>query len=173
MQLESIGARNTPNFTILKNDHPSFLDILIFELVLELIEHCSPIQSFDGVVLDTTLDSLSVTTVNEFIPTIQWLTVWEICKALDMKAKFVPLPGTTVLPRTPHMCVAVTTTVSVIGSFSVRKICQALDLPATYDSNFIRTTVFRKPDKPIPVVKSTAVFELCKALNLTAKLAPQ
>ncbi|GFU19476.1 hypothetical protein TNCV_4371531 [Trichonephila clavipes] len=96
-----------------------------------------------------------------------------ICKALDLKAKFIPLPGTTVLPRTPHRGLDQTTTTPVVGSFSVWKICQALDLPATYDPQLIRTTVFRNPHKPILVVQSTAVFELCKALNLTVKLAPQ
>ncbi|GFS33922.1 hypothetical protein TNIN_136951 [Trichonephila inaurata madagascariensis] len=79
----------------------------------------------------------------------------------DLKAKFIPLPGSTVLPRTPHRGVDQTTTAPVVRSFSVWKICQALDLPATYDPQLIRTTVFRKPYKPIPVVQSTAAFELC------------
>ncbi|GFY64804.1 hypothetical protein TNIN_325701 [Trichonephila inaurata madagascariensis] len=34
------------------------------------MEHCSSIQSFDGVVPDTTVDAQPVTTVNEFIPII-------------------------------------------------------------------------------------------------------
>ncbi|GFY41453.1 hypothetical protein TNIN_77571 [Trichonephila inaurata madagascariensis] len=151
----------------------SFLEILIFELVLELIEHCFPIQSFDGVVLDSTLDAQPVTTVNELIPIVHCFTVWKVYKALDLKAKFVPLPGTTVLPRIPHIGVDQTTTAPVVGSLSVWKICQALELPATYDPQLIRKTIFRKPHKPIPVVQSTAVFELGRALNLTVKLAPQ
>ncbi|GFY58316.1 hypothetical protein TNIN_323921 [Trichonephila inaurata madagascariensis] len=158
---------------IFKNDLPSFLEISIFELVLELIGHCFLIQSFDGIVPDTSLDAQPVTTVNELIPIVHSFPVWKISVALDLKAKFVPLPGTTVLPRTLHRGVDQTTTVPVVGSFSVWKICQALDLPATYDPQLIRTTVFRKPHKPIPVVQSTAVFELCKALNLTVKLVPQ
>ncbi|GFU86852.1 hypothetical protein TNCV_4992101 [Trichonephila clavipes] len=63
-------------------------------------------------------------------------------RCLDLKAKFIPLPGTTVLPRAPHRGVEPTTTAPVVGSFSVWKICQALDLPATYDPQLIRTTVF-------------------------------
>ncbi|GFY42702.1 hypothetical protein TNIN_147611 [Trichonephila inaurata madagascariensis] len=77
------------------NDLPSFLEILIFELVLELIKHCSPIQSFDGVVSDTTAAE-HVITVDERIPIVHCFTVWKICETLDLKAKFVPLPGTTV-----------------------------------------------------------------------------
>ncbi|GFX79732.1 hypothetical protein TNCV_2746511 [Trichonephila clavipes] len=119
---------------ISKNDLPSFLEILIFELVLELFEHCTPIQSFDGDAPDSTLGAPSVTTVNELIPIVHCFTVWKICEALDLKAKFVPLPGTTALPRTPHRGVDQTTIAPVVASFSVWKICQALDLPATYSS---------------------------------------
>ncbi|GFW56529.1 hypothetical protein TNCV_1862391 [Trichonephila clavipes] len=144
-----------------------------FKLLLELIEHCSPIQSFGGVVPDTTLDAQPVATVNELIPVVHCFTVWKLCEALDLKDKFVPLPGATDLPQTPHRYVDQTVTVPVVGSFSVRKICQALDLPATYEPQLIRTTVFRKPHKPVPVVQSIAVFELCKALDITVKLAPQ
>ncbi|GFS44682.1 hypothetical protein TNIN_93801, partial [Trichonephila inaurata madagascariensis] len=83
------------------NTLPSFLEILIFELVLELIKHFSQIQSFDGVLSDTTA-SEPVTTVDERIQIVHCFTVWKTCEALDLKAKFVPLPGTTVLIRTPH-----------------------------------------------------------------------
>ncbi|GFW41029.1 hypothetical protein TNCV_414381 [Trichonephila clavipes] len=43
-----------------------------------------------------------MTTEEERIPIVHSFTVWKMCKALDLKAKFVPLPGTTALPRTPH-----------------------------------------------------------------------
>ncbi|GFU51640.1 hypothetical protein TNCV_82701 [Trichonephila clavipes] len=145
----------------------------MFELVMELIEHCSPVQTFDGVVPDTTPAALPAATLDEHIPVVYSFTILKMCEALGLKAKFVPLPGATALPRTPHRGVDQTTTVPVVGSFSVWKICQALDLPATYDPQLIRTTVFRMPNKPIPVVQSTAVFELCKALDLKVKLAFQ
>ncbi|GFV36505.1 hypothetical protein TNCV_2260241 [Trichonephila clavipes] len=164
-----IGIESLQNETLLE----STIEILIFELALELFEHCCSIQSFDGVVPDSNLDDQPVTTVDERIPIVHSLTVWKVCDALDLKAKFIPLPGTTVLPQTPHRSVDQTTTAPVVGSFSVWKICQALDPPVSYDPQLIRTTVFRMPHKPIPVVQSTAVFELCKALNLTVKLAPQ
>ncbi|GFQ70750.1 hypothetical protein TNCT_398281 [Trichonephila clavata] len=152
---------------------PSFLEILFFELVLELVEYCFPIQTFDGVVPHPTAPTSLATTLEERIPVVHSLVVWKMCKALDLKVKFVPLPGITDLPGTPHRGVDQTTTIPVVGSFSVWKICQALDLPATYDPQLIRTAVFRKPHKPIPVVQSPVVFELCKALDLKVKLAPQ
>ncbi|GFW49194.1 hypothetical protein TNCV_3057041 [Trichonephila clavipes] len=96
-----------------------------------------------------------------------------MCEALDLKAKLAPLPGATALPRTPYRGIDQTTTVPVVGSFSVWKICQALDLPATYDPQITKTAVCRWPNKLAPVVHSTALFELCNSLDLKAKLAPQ
>ncbi|GFX35543.1 hypothetical protein TNCV_103501 [Trichonephila clavipes] len=66
---------------ILRYDSPSFLEILIFELVLELIEHCSPVQTFDGVVPDTTPAALPAATLDEHIPVVHCFTVWKICEA--------------------------------------------------------------------------------------------
>ncbi|GFY44084.1 hypothetical protein TNIN_456151 [Trichonephila inaurata madagascariensis] len=116
-------------------------------------------------------------TVDECIPIVHSFTVWKMCEALDLMAKFIPTDriNSLVLELSLHRggesndyCPC-----SHVRSFSVWKICQALDLPATYDPQLIRATVFRKPHKPIPVVQSTSVFELCRALNLTVKLAPQ
>ncbi|GFY56550.1 hypothetical protein TNIN_371311 [Trichonephila inaurata madagascariensis] len=115
----------------LKNDFPSFLEILIFELVLELMENCSLIQSFNLALPDITLDTQHVTPVNECILFVHWFTIWKICEALDLKVKFAPPPGTKGLPGTPHKDLDQMTTIPVVGSFSVWKICQALDLPAT------------------------------------------
>ncbi|GFU61038.1 hypothetical protein TNCV_4436681 [Trichonephila clavipes] len=127
---------------ILKNDLPSFLEILIFELALELLEHRSPIQSFAGVVPDSTFDDQPVTTVDERILIVRSRTVWKLCEALDLNAKFISLPGTTDLPRTLHRGEDQTTTTPVVKSFFVWKICQTLDLPATYDPQLVRTIVF-------------------------------
>ncbi|GFY58758.1 hypothetical protein TNIN_421861 [Trichonephila inaurata madagascariensis] len=103
---------------IMKKDLSSLLEILISELVLELIEHYSPIQSFCGV-KPNTLHAQPVTTVNEIIPIVHCFTFWKICETLDLKASFAPESGTTVLPRTPHRGVNQTTTTPVVGSFSV------------------------------------------------------
>ncbi|GFR19669.1 hypothetical protein TNCT_122321 [Trichonephila clavata] len=139
---------------------------------MELVKHCSPTQRLNEVVPETTAVAHE-TTLDEHVPIVNSLTVWKMCEALDLKAKFVPLPGLVVMPRTPHRGRDQTTTVPVVGSFSVWKICQALDLPVTYDPQIVRTTNFRRPIKPIPVVQSTAVFELCKALDIKVKLASQ
>ncbi|GFY69936.1 hypothetical protein TNIN_4151 [Trichonephila inaurata madagascariensis] len=93
-----------------------------------------------------------------------------MCEALDLKVNFVSLTAKS-NSLASNSTVDQTIVVPVVGSFSVRMMCQALYLPATYDPNINRTTIFRKRNKPTPVVHSTAVFQLCMALNLKAKLA--
>ncbi|GFQ76935.1 hypothetical protein TNCT_690681 [Trichonephila clavata] len=157
---------------VFRNDLPTFFEIIILDLGLELVKLYSTTQYSDGYVLETTPADLTVTTADVPIPTVNSFTVWKMCEALDLKVNFVPLPGATAFPRTPHRGVDQTTIVPVVGTFSVWKICEALDLPATYDPNINRTTIFRRRSKPTPVVHSPAVCQLCMALNLKAKLAP-
>ncbi|GFX79316.1 hypothetical protein TNCV_696281 [Trichonephila clavipes] len=87
--------------------------------MLELIEHCSSIQSFGGSVPDTNLDAQPVTNVNKLLTVVHCFSVLEIYEALDLKVMFAPLPGTSVLPRIPHKGVDKTNIVLVVGSFSV------------------------------------------------------
>ncbi|GFR14616.1 hypothetical protein TNCT_515941 [Trichonephila clavata] len=157
---------------VFRNDLPTFFEIIILDLVMELVKLYSTTQYSDGNVPETVPADLTATTVKEHIPIVNSAAVWKICEALDLKVNFVPLPGATALPPTPHRDIDQTTTAPVVGSYSVWKMCQALDLPATYDPNIVRTTIFQRKNKPTPVVHSTAVFQMCMALNLKAKLAP-
>ncbi|GFX53879.1 hypothetical protein TNCV_1598251 [Trichonephila clavipes] len=157
---------------VFRNDLPIFFEIIILDLVLELVKLYSTSQYSDGNVPETTPADITVTTINEYIPIVHSVTVWKMCEALDLKINFVPLPGETALPLTPHRCIDQTTAVPVIGSFSVWKMCQALDFSTIYDLNINRTTIFRRRNRPTPVVHSITVFQLYMALNLKAKLAP-
>ncbi|GFY71988.1 hypothetical protein TNIN_348611 [Trichonephila inaurata madagascariensis] len=58
-----------------------------------------------------------------------------MCEALDLKDKFVPLPGATALPQTPHRGVDQTTTVPVVGSFFCVE-----DVPGVGSSIHLRST---------------------------------
>ncbi|GFV41628.1 hypothetical protein TNCV_3627791 [Trichonephila clavipes] len=87
----------------------------------------------------------------------------------DLKVNFVSLPGATTLPRAPHKGVDQTTVVPVVGSFSVWKMWQAWDLPASYEPNINRTTILRMRNKTTQAVHTTTVFQLHMALNLKAK----
>ncbi|GFR32167.1 hypothetical protein TNCT_214251 [Trichonephila clavata] len=90
-----------------------FFETIILDCVLELVKLYSTTQYSDGSVLETTPVDLTVTTVDVQIPTVNSLTVWKMCEALDQKVNFVPLPGATALPRTPHRGVDQTTIVPV------------------------------------------------------------
>ncbi|GFY69917.1 hypothetical protein TNIN_426021 [Trichonephila inaurata madagascariensis] len=146
---------------VFRNDLPTFLDIIISDLALELAKLYSMTQYSDGNVLQITPADLSVTTVNVQISTVNSLAIWKMCEALDLKVNFVPLSEATTLSRTLHRGVNQTTIVPVVGSFSVLKMYQALDLPANYP-NINQTTIFRKRNKPTPVVHSTAFFNYAR-----------
>ncbi|GFU29322.1 hypothetical protein NPIL_297201, partial [Nephila pilipes] len=93
---------------------------------------------------------------------------------LELEAKFLPLQGTTSL--TSNKRADREAIIPVVRSFFVFKMCQALDLQASFDplktgANFSQKLL--KTNKPIPIVHSIAVFEMCKALKLNATLAPQ
>ncbi|GFY60147.1 hypothetical protein TNIN_283581 [Trichonephila inaurata madagascariensis] len=81
---------------------------MIFKVFLLLLQCALTLvfttQYSDGNVLETTPADITVTTVDVQIQTVNYLTVWKMCEALDLKVNFVPLPGVTALPRTPHRC---------------------------------------------------------------------
>ncbi|GFV65095.1 hypothetical protein TNCV_2304021 [Trichonephila clavipes] len=115
----------------------------------------------------------AATTVAELVPTIHSLTVWKMCEALNLNAKYVPLAGAISLYGRPLKRTKRGTTVPVVRSFHVWKMCQALDLPATYDPQHCSSTFTLKQNKTIPVVHSIAVFKICNALNLRVELGLQ
>ncbi|GFV62468.1 hypothetical protein TNCV_630471 [Trichonephila clavipes] len=122
---------------------------------------------------NTTFDARPMTIVNELIPIVHCFSVWKIWEELDLKAKFVALLGTTFLPQTLHRGLDQKNTIPIVGSFSVCKIWAGVESSSHLRPPPHQNNCFLKPHKPISVVQSTAVFELCKALNLAVKLAHQ
>ncbi|GFY69578.1 hypothetical protein TNIN_375811 [Trichonephila inaurata madagascariensis] len=157
------------------NDLLFFLEIIILESMMELLKLCSETSFHHGTVSDAATTPMfdAAATVDELVPTIHSLMVWKKCEALNLKAKYVPIPGAISLAgrllRRPRRG----TIVPVVRSFHVWKICQALDLPATYDPQHSSSPFTIKQNKTIPVVHSIAVFKICNALNLRVELAPQ
>ncbi|GFS63099.1 hypothetical protein TNIN_10591 [Trichonephila inaurata madagascariensis] len=76
------------------------------------INIASLMNFFNEVVPETT-PAARETTICDLVLIVPSLIVWKMCEALDLKAKFVPLLGTTVLPRTPHRGLDPTTTAPV------------------------------------------------------------
>ncbi|GFT26557.1 hypothetical protein NPIL_660831 [Nephila pilipes] len=153
-------------------DHPSFFEILFFSSIIEIIKY-SVAQFFNRVVSGNT--TTLVTTVDDAVaPNFHFQTGQKTYNELELEAKFLPLQGTTSL--TSNKRADREAIIPVVRSFFVFKMCQALDLPASFDpiktgANFSQKQL--KTNKPIPIVHSIAVFEMCKALKLNATLAPQ
>ncbi|GFT24445.1 hypothetical protein NPIL_104011 [Nephila pilipes] len=100
------------------------------------------------------------------------------CEALE--SKLVPPQETAYNPlaltETSYKRSDRVATVPVVRSLFVWKICEALDLPATFVPEERVTTVSRKQfhvNQPVPIVYSVAVFKMCQALQLKAQLAQQ
>ncbi|GFS31986.1 hypothetical protein NPIL_577781 [Nephila pilipes] len=153
-------------------DRPSFFEILFFSSIIEIIKY-SVVQFFHRVVSGNT--TTLVTTVDAAVVlNVHSQTEQKTFNELELEAKFLPLQGTTSL--TPHERADREAIIPVVRSFFVWKICQALDLPATFDPLKTGANSSLKQletDKPIPIVHSIAVFEMCKALKLNATLDPQ
>ncbi|GFS73480.1 hypothetical protein NPIL_100851 [Nephila pilipes] len=152
-------------------DRLSFFEILFFSSIIEIIKY-SFAQFFHRVVscnttaLVTVFDAAVVTNVHS--------QTEQTYNELDLKSKFLPLQETTSLA--PHKRADREAIIPVVRSFFVWKICQALDLPATFDPLKTGANSSLKQletNKPIPIVHSIAVFKMCKALELNATLAPQ
>ncbi|GFS91714.1 hypothetical protein TNCV_1492771 [Trichonephila clavipes] len=94
---------------------------------MEPFKLCSTTSFHHGTVSD------GATTMAELVPTVHSLTDWKMCEALNLKAKYVPLPGVISLAGRPLRRTKRGTMVPVVRSFNVWKMCQALDLPANYD----------------------------------------
>ncbi|GFT03316.1 hypothetical protein NPIL_653171 [Nephila pilipes] len=95
------------------------------------------------------------------------------CQALELKSKLVPPQEHATMTEAPYKRNDQITTIPVVRSFFVWMMCQALDLPATFAPEQRDTTVSRKQfhvHQPVLIVYSDAIFEMCKALKLKAKL---
>ncbi|GFW05347.1 hypothetical protein TNCV_3358661 [Trichonephila clavipes] len=142
------------------NDLLFFLEIIILESVMELFKLCSVTSFHHGTVSDAASTPMSnvATTVAELVPTVHSLTVWKMCEALNLEAKYVPLPGTIYLAGRPLRRTKRRAIVPAVRSFHVWKMYQALDLSATCDPQHSSSTFTLKPNKTIPVVHSIYVF---------------
>ncbi|GFU37158.1 hypothetical protein NPIL_75331 [Nephila pilipes] len=129
--------------------------------------HLGSVVSGNTTILVTTFDAVVV-------PNVHSQTEQQTYNELELEAKFFPLQGTTSL-NTPKRADR-EATIPVVRTFFVWKMCQALDLPATFEplktgANFSQKQL--KTNKRIPIVHSIAVFKMCKVLELNATLAPQ
>ncbi|GFT53819.1 hypothetical protein NPIL_578341 [Nephila pilipes] len=142
-----------------------FIEVIIFYSMIEFIDNCAT-EFLDRVVFGRENTTIANAALIPF-PSVQ--KTWEA-----LESKLVPSQETATLTETPYKRNDRVATVPVVRSFFVWKMCEALDLPATFVAEERVTTVSRKQfhvNQPVPVVYSVAVFKMCQALNLKAQLA--
>ncbi|GFS88692.1 hypothetical protein NPIL_612871 [Nephila pilipes] len=122
--------------------------------------------------LNRVTTALETTAEVSFIP---FPCVRKTCEALELESKLVPPQGNTTVTETPYKRNDQAASVPVVRSFSVWKMCQTLDLPATFvpEKRDIISYKHLHINQPVPIVCSVVVFEMCKALKLKAKLGHQ
>ncbi|GFT58221.1 hypothetical protein NPIL_631881 [Nephila pilipes] len=151
-----------------------FFEILIVSLMIEFIDYFA-MQLFNRIVFRQA--TALVKTVDAAAePIVPYLTVQKTSENVEWESELIPPQGTRSLVETPHEINYQNVIVPEVRSFTVWKICRALDLPATFVPQQRDTAVSLKQFKksqPVPIVYSVTIFEMCKALGLNAKLADQ
>ncbi|GFS77471.1 hypothetical protein NPIL_34611 [Nephila pilipes] len=141
-----------------------FFEILIVSLMIEFIDYFV-MQFFNRVVFRQA--TASVQTVDAAAePVVPSLTVQKASENVEWESELVPPQGTMSLVETPHEINDQNVIVPEVRSFTVWKICRALDLPATFVPQQRDTAVSLKQFKkspPVPIVYSVTIFEMCKA----------
>ncbi|GFT23246.1 hypothetical protein NPIL_427581 [Nephila pilipes] len=143
-----------------------FIEVIIIDSMIEFIDNAAT-EFLDRVVFGRATETADAAL-------FPFLSVQKTCEALE--SKLVPPQETATLTETPYKRNDRVATVPVVRSFFVWKMCEALNLPATFVPEERVTTVSRKQfhvNQPVPVVYSVAVFKMCQALQLKAQLAQQ
>ncbi|GFQ67281.1 hypothetical protein TNCT_332911 [Trichonephila clavata] len=154
---------------------PSFYEICLFELAVEIIKNCKekeqPIPRSDTET-STHSDPLITTNANNPIPVVQSDTVYHICKALELNAILAPSNDTNLVEKPiPPRKVKHATSNPVVYSFTLLKICEAQDLTVELRPEHERPVFVNPKKRQTPVVYSPTVFHIYKALHLDAQLA--
>ncbi|GFQ67284.1 hypothetical protein TNCT_332931 [Trichonephila clavata] len=154
---------------------PSFYEICLFELAVEIIKNCKvkeqPIPRSE---VETSIPSepLITTNANNSIPVVRSATVYRICQALELNAILTPTEDANPeITQAPPQKVKQATSNPVVYSYDLLKICEALDLTVELRPEHERPVFVSPKKRQIPVVHSPAVFLLCQALQLDAQLA--
>ncbi|GFU88487.1 hypothetical protein TNCV_3354261 [Trichonephila clavipes] len=138
-----------------RQDMPSLFDILIFEVGMEIIKnfyfnhHCTFQTGSENPLSLWMSQSGWLTTIQQFLRTLT-------------KSRHQLEPRKFNTAHLFLMCVY---------SFTVFKICEALELKAHLHPLNERPMFKNINPRPVPLVHSVTVFHLCQALNLDVQLA--
>ncbi|GFY46290.1 hypothetical protein TNIN_62671 [Trichonephila inaurata madagascariensis] len=154
---------------------PSFFEIILFELAIEIVKNCSvKNQAIPLSEIETLVSSqpVFVTNINDGIPVVRSIAVYRFCQALELKAIHVPSNDVNLeMIHTKPRKVKQTAPSPVVYSVILFKICEALDLKVELRPENERPSFVNKKGRHTPVVHPSTVFCICQALQLDAQLA--
>ncbi|GFY37735.1 hypothetical protein TNIN_253621 [Trichonephila inaurata madagascariensis] len=153
---------------------PSFLEIIIFELTIEIIKSCTVNnQAIHRSEIETPVSSqpIFMTSVSNGIPIVRSIPVYQFCQALELKAIHAPSNDVNEMMQIKPMKVKRILPTPAVYSVTLSKMCEALGLKVELRPENERLTFVNQKRWQAPVVRSFTVFCICKALQLDAQLA--
>ncbi|GFT02816.1 hypothetical protein NPIL_119911 [Nephila pilipes] len=159
---------------VLDIDLKLFLEIFIFELVMEFFNYLTlntqlSSPSENGLLVP--FDENGTTNANNRTSVVRSLVIYKICQALELDVELASVEASSAHIPTLVSSVRKLTPLPAVYSVTTFKLCQALDLNAELRPPTERPTFGNRKRKPVPVVCSPTVFLFCQALELKAKLA--
>ncbi|GFY44408.1 hypothetical protein TNIN_80281 [Trichonephila inaurata madagascariensis] len=156
-------------------DMPSFFEIIIFELGIEIIKNCTrknQVIPRSEIEIPVSSQSILTTNVRMAIPVVRSVAVYRFCQALELKAIHAPLTDVNLemIQFQPRKVRWISQT-PIVYSVILFKMCEALEIKAELHPENERPTFVNKKRKQAPVVHSPTVFCICQALQLDAQLA--
>ncbi|GFT33392.1 hypothetical protein NPIL_690691 [Nephila pilipes] len=152
-------------------DVPSFFEILLFEVVVEIFKYFTFEPQLSSPSDTEPLVPFEQLCLNKSTPVESSIMICKNCQALDLSMELIFSEDKGDFTQTPPRNVRNVTPLPAVYSFTVFKICLALDLKAELRPESERPIFVSKKKIYIPVVYSRAVFIICQGLDLKAQLA--
>ncbi|GFU19528.1 hypothetical protein NPIL_271561 [Nephila pilipes] len=152
-------------------DVPSFFEILLFEVVVEIFKYFTLEPQLSSPSDTEHLVPFEQLLLNNSTPVERSIMICKNYQALDLSVELASSEDKGDFIQTPPRNVRNVTPLPAVYSFTVFKICLALDLKAELRPESERPIFVSKKKRYIPVVHSRAVFSICQGLNLKAQLA--
>ncbi|GFS74561.1 hypothetical protein NPIL_622351 [Nephila pilipes] len=127
-------------------DSQSFLEILLFELVMEILNYFilePQLSSPSETEPLAPLEQLPTNNGNNETPVVRLIMIYRICQTLDLSVEFAPFEETDPF-QTPSRNLRKITPLPVIYSSTIFEICEALDLKAELRPEIERPTIVLK-----------------------------
>ncbi|GFY73435.1 hypothetical protein TNIN_429191 [Trichonephila inaurata madagascariensis] len=155
-------------------DIPSFFEIILFELTMEIIKNCTvrnQVIPLSEIGTPVSSQPIFMINVNNAIPVVRSIAVYQFCQALELKTVHAPSNDVDKMIQIKPRKVKQILTTPVVYSVTLSKMCEALNLKVELRPENERPIFVNKKRRQAPVVHSLTVFCICQALQLDAQLA--